>query len=95
MEVYKIMCGNEKVDRRKFYSLSPNTRPRGHPIKVDVGRLKAGRKKVTASCNTQLNSRIRFHRKSKSPKAAKHLNSETPMVVKIYEVPVAHSVMVP
>ena len=39
-EMYKIMQGMDKVDRGKLFSLSHNNRTRGHPLKLNVGRVK-------------------------------------------------------
>ena len=35
----------DKVDRGKLFSLSRNTRTRGHPLKLSVGRLRTHKRK--------------------------------------------------
>ena len=40
IERHKIMQGMGKVDRGKFFSLSCNTRIRGHPLNLSVGRVR-------------------------------------------------------
>ena len=45
IEVYKIMPGVENVDRETFFSLSQNTRTRGHPMKLIGGRSRTNKRK--------------------------------------------------
>ena len=45
IETYKIMHGRDRVDRGTFFSLSHNTRTRGHPLKLSVGRVKTDKRK--------------------------------------------------
>ena len=46
IEVYKIRHGMENVDRETFFSLSQNSRTRGHPMKLIGGRFRTERKEV-------------------------------------------------
>ena len=43
IEVYKVMHGLENVDRETFFSLSQNTRTRGHPMKLIGGRSRTNK----------------------------------------------------
>ena len=45
MEMYKIMQGMDKVDKGKLFSLSHNTRTRGHPLHLSVGRVTTDERK--------------------------------------------------
>ena len=45
VEVYKIMHGVEKVDRETFFSLTQNSRTRGHPMKLTGGRSRTNKRK--------------------------------------------------
>ena len=45
IEVYKIMHGVENVDKETFFSLSQNTRTRGHPMKLIGGRSRKNKRK--------------------------------------------------
>ena len=45
IETYKIMQGMSKVDRGKLFSLSQNTRTRGHTLKLRAGRVKTDKRK--------------------------------------------------
>ena len=45
IEMYKIMQGMDKVDRGKLFSLSCNTKARGHPLKLSVGRVRTDQRK--------------------------------------------------
>lgn len=45
MEVYKMRCGEEKVGRERFSSLSNNTATHRHPTELSVGRFKAHTKR--------------------------------------------------
>lgn len=42
--VYKIM---EKLDREMFFSFSHITRTRGHPLKLNGGRFRTDKRKLT------------------------------------------------
>ena len=44
-ETYKIMQGMSKVDRGKLFSLSQNTRTRGHTLKLRAGRVRTDKRK--------------------------------------------------
>ena len=43
--MYKIIQGMDKVDRGKFFSLSHNTRTKGHPLQLSVGRVRRDKRK--------------------------------------------------
>ena len=45
IEAYKITQGLDKVDRGKLFSLSHNTRTRGHPLKLSVWRVRTDKRK--------------------------------------------------
>ena len=45
IETYKIMQGRSKVDRGKLFSLSQNTRTRGHTLKLSAGRVRTDKRK--------------------------------------------------
>ena len=45
IETYQIMQGMGEVDRGKLFSLSRNTRTRGHPLKLSVGRVRTDKRK--------------------------------------------------
>ena len=45
IEMYKIMQGMSKVDRGKLFSLSQNTRTRGHTLKLRAGRVRTDKRK--------------------------------------------------
>ena len=45
IEVYNILHGMENVDRESFFSLSQNTRTRGHPMKLIGGRSRTNKRK--------------------------------------------------
>ena len=45
IETYKIIQGMNKVDRRKLFYLSCNTRTRGHPLQLNVGRVRTDQRK--------------------------------------------------
>ena len=44
-ETYKIMQGIDKVVRGKLFSFSRNTRTRGHPLQLSVGRVITDKRK--------------------------------------------------
>ena len=44
IEMDKIMQRMDKVDRKKLFSLSHNTRTRGHPFKLSVGRVRTDKR---------------------------------------------------
>ena len=43
--MYKIMQGIDKVDRGKLFSLSCNTRTRGHSLQLNVGTTRTDKRK--------------------------------------------------
>ena len=45
IEMYKIMQGIDNMDRGKLISLSRNTRTRGQPLKLSVGRVRSDKRK--------------------------------------------------
>ena len=45
IEVYKMMHGVGNVERETFFSLSQNTRTRGHPMKLIGGRSRTNKRK--------------------------------------------------
>ena len=45
IEVYEILHGVENVERETFFSLSHNTRTRGHPMKLIGGRFRTDKRK--------------------------------------------------
>ena len=45
IESYKVMQGTGRVDRGKLFSLSLNSRIRGHPLKLSVGRVRTDKRK--------------------------------------------------
>ena len=53
--MYRIVHGMEKVDRETFFSLSQNTRTRGHPMKLIGGRFMTDKRKgFFTQCIVQL-----------------------------------------
>ena len=44
-ETYTIMQRMDKMDRRKLFYLSHNTRIRGHGLKLNVGRVRTDQRK--------------------------------------------------
>ena len=45
IETYKIMHGKDRVEKERLFSLSHNTRTRGHPLKLSVGRVRTDKRK--------------------------------------------------
>ena len=45
IETSKIIQGMDKVDRGKLFPLSHNTRTRGHPLQLSVGRVRTDKRK--------------------------------------------------
>ena len=47
---YKMMQGVDKVNREKLFSLSRNTRARGHPLKLSVGKVRTDKIFLYPAC---------------------------------------------
>ena len=45
IEMHKIIQGMDKVERGKLFSLSHNTRTRGYPLQLSVGRVRTEKRK--------------------------------------------------
>ena len=50
IEMYKIMQEMDQVDTGKLFSLSCNTRTRGHPLQLSVARVRTDKRFLDPAC---------------------------------------------